>query len=111
MKLADLSAMQDALVSVFLIIGAVITFIGSLGLIRLRRSFYDRVHAPTLGTTLGTACIAAASMSYFTVVNDRLSVHELLIVIFITVTTPVSLMVLVKAAKLRETSKPKEREN
>ena len=81
--------------------GAAITLIGSLGLLRLR-SFYERVHAPTLGTTLGTACVALASMIYFSALGSRLVLHELLIIVFVTVTTPISLMVLVRAAVFRD---------
>ena len=86
-----------------LIGGAAITLIGSLGLLRLR-SFYERVHAPTLGTTLGTTCIALASMIYFSALGARPVLHELLIIVFVTVTTPISLMVLVRAAVFRNES-------
>jgi multicomponent K+:H+ antiporter subunit G len=84
-----------------LVTGAAITLIGALGLIRLP-SFYQRVHAPTLGTTLGTACIVLASMVYFSVLGTRPVLHELLIAVFVTVTTPVTLMILVRAAVLRD---------
>ena len=91
------------LTALFLVSGAAITLIGSLGLLRLR-TFYERVHAPTLGTTLGTACIALASMIYFSALGSRLVVHELLVIGFITVTTPISLVVLVRAAVLRNSA-------
>lgn len=84
-----------------LIAGAATTLIGSLGLLRLR-SFYERVHAPTLGTTLGTACIAIASMVHFSTLGTRPVLHELLIVVFVLVTTPSSLMILTRAAVLRD---------
>jgi multicomponent K+:H+ antiporter subunit G len=77
--------------------------LGAAGLLRLM-NFNQRVHAPTLGTTLGTGCIALASMIYFSAVGSRLVVHELLIVVFVTLTTPISLMVLVRAAVYREAS-------
>ena len=96
-----MSFLPTILTSMLLIGGAGITLIGSLGLIRFR-NFYQRVHAPTLGTTLGTACVALASMIYFSVLGSRLVVHELLIVVFVTLTTPISLMVLVGAAVLRD---------
>ena len=86
-----------------LLLGAAITLIGSLGLLRLR-SFYERVHAPTLGTTLGTGCIVIASMIYFSVLQTRPVLHEILIVVFVTVTTPVTLMILVRAALFRDRS-------
>ncbi len=99
---ADLSTLQAALVSIFLLTGAGFTFIGALGLVRLRGNFYERVHAPTLGTTLGTICIALSSLIYFSAIGQGPSLHELLIVAFVTVTTPVSLVVLVRAAALRD---------
>jgi multicomponent K+:H+ antiporter subunit G len=98
----EISPVAAVLTSILLIGGAGVTLIGALGLIRLRDSFYQRVHAPTLGTTLGTACVALASMIYFSALEGRLAAHELLIVVFITATTPISLMVLVRAAVLRD---------
>lgn len=91
----------EILVAMLLVVGAAMTLIGSLGLLRLR-SFYQRAHAPTLGTTLGTACLAAASMIYFSALGTRPALHELLIIVFVTTTTPITLVVLVRAAMLRD---------
>lgn len=110
----EIPALPAILTVVLLVSGAVVTLIGSFGLLRLP-SFYERVHAPTLGTTLGTACIVSASIIYFSALGNRLVLHELLIIVLVTVTTPISLMVLVRAARLRdgaeddETSSHKER--
>lgn len=98
---SDLSTPWIIVTAVLLVAGSVLTFIGSLGLLRLQ-TFYQRIHAPTLGTTLGTFCTATASLIYFTVSGSRVALHEVLIVIFITMTMPVSLMVLVRAARLRD---------
>ena len=106
-EVTDVPALATILTAAFLIGGAVITLIGSLGLLRFR-NFYQRVHAPTLGTTLGTVCVATASMIYFSALGTRLVLHELLILIFVTVTTPVTLMILVRAAVLRDNTKNKE---
>lgn len=88
-------------VALFLVGGALITFIGSLGLLRLG-SFYDRIHAPTLGTTLGTGSVLISSMICFSVLNARPVLHEVLIAVFVTITTPVTLMLLVRAALHRD---------
>jgi multicomponent K+:H+ antiporter subunit G len=97
----EFPVLSGILTAVLLIGGAAITLTGSLGLLRLRR-FYERVHAPTLGTTLGTACVTLASIIYFSTLGSRLVMHELLIIVFVTVTTPISLMVLVRAAVFRD---------
>jgi multicomponent K+:H+ antiporter subunit G len=88
------------LVGVLLLLGAGFTFVGSLGLLRLR-GFYKRVHAPTLGTTLGTFFMVAASIAYFSVVQGRPVLHVVLIGVFLTLTTPITLMLLVRAALYR----------
>lgn len=100
---AELPALSAILTAFLLICGATITLLGSLGLLKLR-SFYERVHAPTLGTTLGTACIVLASMVYFSTLGSRPVLHEVLIVVFVTVTTPITLTILVHAAVLRDRS-------
>ena len=63
-------AWASMITAILLIAGAGITLIGTLGLLRLR-TFYERVHAPTLGTTLGTGCIVMASMVYHVAMRDE----------------------------------------
>jgi multicomponent K+:H+ antiporter subunit G len=99
--MADIPLWAALPVAVFLLIGAGLALIGSLGLLRLG-SFYDRMHAPTLGTSWGTAGIVMASMIYFSVSGGRPVLHELLIGVFVTVTTPVTLMLLARAAVFRD---------
>lgn len=103
---AELPTWATLLTSVLVLLGAAFALTGSLGLLRLG-SFYDRVHAPTLGTTLGTGCVLIASMVFFSVLQARPVVHELLIAIFLTLTTPVTLMLLVRAALFRDRSEGK----
>ncbi len=97
----DLPLWAAILVAVFLVLGSGLTLIGSIGLLRLR-SFYDRIHAPTLGASWGTAGIVIASMLLFTVLESRPVLHEFLIGIFVTATTPVTLMLLGRAALYRD---------
>jgi multicomponent K+:H+ antiporter subunit G len=97
----ELPSWATVLMPLLLLVGAILTLIGSFGLVRLG-SFYERVHAPTLGTTMGTASIALASMVYFSAPHTRPVLHEILIVVFAIVTTPISLMILVRAAMFRD---------
>lgn len=89
------------LVAVLLLAGAAITLAGTIGLVRFR-TFYQRVHAPTLGTSLGAASILAASMLYFSISGGRPVLHEILIMLVVTITTPVTLMLLARAAFYRD---------
>src|SRR5690554_3207558 len=66
------------------------------------RTFYDRVHAPTLSTSLGLATLCAASIVAFSVLGSRPVVHEVLLFFFVTLTLPVSMMLLARAALFRD---------
>lgn len=97
----ELPVWAALLVAVLVVAGAAITFIGNVGLWRID-SFYGRVHAPTLGATLGTGGVLVASMLCFSVLETRLVLHEILIAVFLTITTPVTLMLLARAALHRD---------
>lgn len=98
---ADIPAWAALMTAVLVLVGAAVTLIGSLGLLRLG-TFYARVHAPTLGSTLGMGSILAGSALCFSVIEARPVVHEILIAVFVTLTTPVTLMLLVRAALFRD---------
>jgi multicomponent K+:H+ antiporter subunit G len=97
----DLPLWAAILVALLILVGAAVTLIGSVGLLRLK-SFYDRVHAPTLGTSLGTLLICLGSIVCFSALHSRPVVHEILIMAFVTLTTPVSFMLLGRAALYRD---------
>jgi multicomponent K+:H+ antiporter subunit G len=86
--------------ALFLLVGASLALIGSIGLVRLP-TFYERIHAPTLGTSWGTAGVVLASIIVSSLTEGRLVVHELLIGFFVSITTPVTLMLLGRATMHR----------
>jgi multicomponent K+:H+ antiporter subunit G len=83
------------------ICGSALSFLGATGLVSLK-SFYDRVHAPTLGASLGSVLIVVSSITLLFATEGRLVLHDLLIVFFITLTTPVTLILLARAAVYRD---------
>lgn len=101
--LADLPVWAAIPVALFLLLGSALALIGSIGFVRLR-SFYERVHAPTLGTSMGIGFVLLASMLCFTVLQSRLVLHEILIAVSMLVTTPITLMLLARAALYRDRS-------
>ena len=101
MEVGELPVWAALLTALFVVGGATITLIGSLGLLTLR-TFYQRIHAPTLGTTLGTGAVLIGSMIFFSVLEARPVLHELLLAVFVTVTTPVTFILLVRATRHRE---------
>jgi multicomponent K+:H+ antiporter subunit G len=93
--------MSETVAALLVLAGALLAFVGSLGLLRLP-SFYERVHPPTMGTTLGTALVLAGSIVYFTALESRPVIHEIVIAILMTVNTPITYMLLVRAALHRD---------
>ncbi len=87
----------EYLLSFLILSGAVFTFIGSLGLARLR-DFYTRLHGPTKATTLGLGSLLIASALYFSTRSTGISLHEVLVTFFLFITAPVSAHLLAKAA-------------
>ena len=72
---AELPIWVALVVAALLLVGAGLTLTGAVGRLHLK-SFYERVHAPTLGTTLGIGCVLVASMLFFSVAQTRLVLHE-----------------------------------
>ncbi|NEX21446.1 Na+/H+ antiporter subunit G [Thiorhodococcus mannitoliphagus] len=89
--------MLDITLSVLILIGALFTFIGSLGLARMP-DFYTRLHGPTKATTLGVGSLLIASMIHFSSQGEGISFHEVLVTLFLFITAPVSAHLLSKAA-------------
>lgn len=98
---ASLPPLVAALAGLLVLLGAALALVGSIGLLRLR-TFYERIHPPTLGTTLGLGCVLLASMLVFSVHDARPVVHEIAIAVFVVLTTPVTYMLLVRAARHRD---------
>lgn len=87
--------------AVLLVAGAGFALLGSVGLVRLQ-SFYERIHAPTLATSVGIACVLLASVLVFAALGEGPILHEVVVGVFVLVTTPVTLMLLSRAALYRD---------
>jgi multicomponent K+:H+ antiporter subunit G len=92
-----MSTTLEILVSILLFAGACFALIGSIGLARLQ-DFFMRLHGPTKATTLGVGGMIIGSIIYFSNQGNGLSVHELLIALFLFITAPVSAHIVGKAA-------------
>jgi multicomponent K+:H+ antiporter subunit G len=87
----------ELLVATLIVIGALFTALGSFGLLRLR-DFYSRLHSPTKATTLGVGSLLIASAVYFSHLQGALSLHEILVAVFLFITAPVGAHLMAKAA-------------
>ena len=105
---ADISPWLAIPVALLLICGSIITLVGTLGLLRLPH-FYQRIHGPAISITFGAGSFLLASMLYFTVLQQRLVIHELLISAFIMLTAPVTAMLLMRTAVYRDLRNGRQR--
>lgn len=74
--------------AIFLLIGSFFVLVGVFGLLKFSDPM-TRMHAPTKVGTMGVGMLLLASITYSHALGD-LSLHELLIMAFLFVTTPIS---------------------
>ncbi len=86
----------EYLVVFFLVVGGIFGFVGSYGLIKLSDAM-SRLHAPTKATTLGVGGVLIASVLHSTLSGGSLSLHELLITLFLFLTAPITANFIAKA--------------
>ena len=80
--------------------GATIALLGSWGLLRLK-TYFERVHAPSIIATMGCWCIMLGTIVYFSLQGQGLALHALLIALFVAITVPVTNIFLMRAALFR----------
>lgn len=94
----------EVITAVCVVAGAAFAAIGSFGLVRLP-TFFQRIHAPTLGATAGVWSITLATIVYFSMQGKSLFLHAVLIALFVALTAPVTTIFLMRAALFRERQK------
>ena len=97
----------------FLVVGSFFLFVGSIGLFRLP-DFYMRLHGPTKASTLGIGAILMASIVFFSLKGNGISIKEFLIILFLFLSAPITANMLSKAAlhvrsKLRDDTLNRDR--
>ncbi len=93
-------ALAEMLVAVLLLCSGVVVLVAALGLWRLP-DFFLRMHAPSLASTLAAWIVTLASIVHFSVREGGLALHVWLIVIVLSITTPITTIVLARAALFR----------
>lgn len=76
-------------VALCLLIGSIFSLVGVIGLLKFNDSM-TRLHAPTKVGTIGVGSFLLASMIYSSVLGEGWSMQELLIMVFLFVTAPIS---------------------
>lgn len=91
-----MTILGDILVAALLVVGGSFGLIAAWGLVRLP-DMMTRLHGPTKASTLGVGAVLIASMAYFWIHHGHLSWHELLIALFLFLTSPITGLVIAKA--------------
>jgi multicomponent K+:H+ antiporter subunit G len=99
--------MNQWLGAVLVLGGALLCLLAAVGVLRLP-DFFMRMHPPAMGSTLGAGCVLLASILVSTAVAGRPVVHALLITVFIVMTSPVTAMLLARAALYRSARRTRE---
>jgi len=89
--------MFEFIIAFLILVGAFFTLVGSIGLMKLD-DFFMRLHGPTKATTLGVGSILIASTLFFFHLHTAISLHEVLVTLFLFITAPISAHLLAKAA-------------
>ena len=105
-----MSFLAELLISIALVVSGVFGFVGSYGLVKLKGTL-QRLHAPTKATTLGVGGVLIASMIFFYAKTGHISVHELLISLFLFLTAPITANFIAKTYMARNLHRKELPEN
>ncbi len=83
-------------ISLLLVIAGIFGLSGSWGLIKLPRLMM-RLHSPTTATTLGVGCVLIASVVRSWFLEGTQTWHEILIMLFLVLTAPITANFIAKA--------------
>jgi len=92
--------LAEIVVGVLLVGSGILVLVAALGLWRLP-DFFLRMHAPALASTLAAWVVTFASIVHFSTRGAGLALHVWLIIIVLSVTAPVTTIVLARAALFR----------
>ncbi|AIC19575.1 Na+/H+ antiporter subunit G [Pseudomonas chlororaphis] len=98
---SELSWWIEIPVAILLVLGSAFALIGAIGIVRMK-SYFQRMHPPALASTLGAWCVALASILYFSGMKSAPVLHAWLIPILLSITVPVTTLLLARAALFRK---------
>jgi multicomponent K+:H+ antiporter subunit G len=90
----------EVTVAALLILSGVFVVISAFGFLRLQ-DFFLRMHPPALAYTFGSWCVTLAGVLYFSMLQGRLVLHPWLIIILLSISVPVTTLLLARVALFR----------
>ena len=95
----------EIVTAVLLLASAVFAVVAAWGLVRLK-DFFQRMHPPALVSTWGAWCVTLASIVHFSARGGTLALQAWLIIIVLSITVPITTLMLSRAALFRARRKP-----
>lgn len=97
---AGVSLWAEIPVALLLILSGLFTLTAAIGVVRFK-TFFQRMHPPALAFSFSAWCVTLASIVYFSAQDERLSLHAWLIIIFLSLTVPVTTILLARTELFR----------
>ena len=100
---ADVPLWVEGVVAALLVLSGSFVLVSAIGFLRLH-DFFLRMHPPALAYTFGSWSVALAGVIYFSVLESRLALHPWLLIIVLSITVPVTTVLLARVALFRRRS-------
>jgi multicomponent K+:H+ antiporter subunit G len=100
---AGLPAWVQAIVAVLLLLSGLFVLISAFGVLLLK-DFFLRMHPPALAFTLGSWSVSLAGILCASTLASSVRLHPWLIIIMLSITVPVTTLLLARAALFRHRS-------
>ena len=90
----------EIVAAALLLASGLVVLLAAVGLLRLA-DFFQRMHAPALASSLASWIVTLATIVHFGSRGEGLALHTWLIIIVLSITAPVTTVVLSRAALFR----------
>ena len=101
----ELSLWVEVPVAVLLLLSGVFTLSAAIGVVRFK-TFFQRMHPPALAFSFSAWCVALATIIYFSAQQQSLALHAWLIIILLSMTVPVTTILLARTELFRKRTSP-----
>ncbi len=101
-----LSLWVEIPVVLLLVASGIFTLAAAVGVLRFK-SFFQRMHPPALAFSFSAWCVSLATILYFSARTESLALHAWLIIIFLSLTVPVTTILLARTELFRKRVDPR----
>lgn len=101
--MSQVPAWVELVAAVLLVMSGSSVLISAFGFLRLP-DFFLRMHPPAVAYTSGSWCVALAGVLYFSMMDARAVPHPWLIPVILSITVPVTTLLLARVALFRRRS-------